>query len=116
MRSIKNFETLKDDYFAVDYTYKDVLFPSREDYLLNRKNLDEKIIRLVEETDEIDYQKKVKYINSKGQESEKLFSTALMQVFVHEIHNRGMISLYLEMMGKENDFSAVLPLDYMLAG
>jgi uncharacterized damage-inducible protein DinB len=31
-------------------------------------------------------------------------------MFNHQTHHRGMISLYLDMLGKENDFSSLLAL------
>jgi uncharacterized damage-inducible protein DinB len=34
----------------------------------------------------------------------------LWHIFNHQTHHRGMISLYLDMMGIDNDFSGLLPL------
>jgi uncharacterized damage-inducible protein DinB len=45
------------------------------------------------------------YTDSEGNKLEKVMETLLLHVFNHETHHRGMISLYLEMLGKENDFS-----------
>jgi uncharacterized damage-inducible protein DinB len=32
-----------------------------------------------------------------------------LNLFNHETHHRGMISLYLEMLGRENDFNSIAP-------
>jgi uncharacterized damage-inducible protein DinB len=39
---------------------------------------------------------------------EKKFQAPLLQMFNHQTHNRGIISLYLELLGRPNDFSGVM--------
>ena len=36
----------------------------------------------------------------------------LIHLFNHQTHHRGMISLYLEMLGKENNYNNILPFVY----
>ncbi|MDR2101946.1 MAG: DinB family protein [Treponema sp.] len=108
--NLREFKTLKDPFFTQNLSSKEVLFPDKEDYLARRPELDKQIIALIDETLEGDYPQVLKYANSQGKTFEKKFGTALLQVFNHETHHRGMVSLYLELLGKENDFSSLLSL------
>jgi uncharacterized damage-inducible protein DinB len=58
-----------------------------------------------------DLNKNIKHITSNGVGLEKKLELFLMTIFNHETHHRGMISLYLEMLGKKNDFSRFI--DYV---
>jgi len=46
------------------------------------------------------------YIDSHGNEYTKNFGGLIIHMFNHETHHRGMISLYLENLGIDNDFNS----------
>ncbi|GHT58599.1 diguanylate cyclase [Spirochaetia bacterium] len=105
---IKEFKTLKDGLFQSELSFKDLLFPHKDEYLAKRPELDKLIINLIAELDEDDLGKNLKYVDSHGTPHEHPFYGTLLQVLNHETHHRGMVSLYLELLGKDNDFSGVL--------
>jgi uncharacterized damage-inducible protein DinB len=67
--------------------------------------LDNIFIEFINEITVDDLNREVKGKNRKGMEIEKKVKIILMHLFNHETHHRGMISLYLEFIGKENDYS-----------
>jgi uncharacterized damage-inducible protein DinB len=80
---------------------------SIEDYLRARVELDEKIADFSAELTEEDFTQVLKLNDSHGTPMEKNFGGAVLHGFNHETHHRGMISLYLEQLGKPNDFSSL---------
>ncbi|MDR3201517.1 MAG: DinB family protein [Spirochaetales bacterium] len=105
---LRDFKLAKDSFFTQEYTFKDVLFPAKDEYLAKRPELDKKIIAFSEELAEDDFDKILKFADSKGNPKEKNFAGTLLHAFNHETHHRGMISVYLEILGKPNDFNALL--------
>jgi len=67
--------------------------------------LDNIITEFIKELREEDLNKSLRFINSKGVEMERKMNSLITHVFNHETHHRGMISVYLEMMGIENSYS-----------
>ncbi|MDR2102674.1 MAG: DinB family protein [Treponema sp.] len=108
--NLREFNTLKDPFFTKTLSFQEALFPVKEDYLAQRPELDKRISAVIDETSEEDYRRVLKYANAQGKSFEKNFGGVLLQLFNHETHHRGMISLYLELLGKENDFSSLLSL------
>jgi uncharacterized damage-inducible protein DinB len=106
--NLREFAILKDPLFSADLNFKDLLFPGKDEYLSKRPELDKKIVSFISEITESDLSKTLKYSNAQGTTFEKPVYGALLQVLNHETHHRGMISLYLELLGKDNDFSSVL--------
>ncbi|MDR0582984.1 MAG: DinB family protein [Treponema sp.] len=109
---LKKFTALNDPLFDRSLSYKDTLFPGRDEYLAKRPELDLKFISLTAEINNEDISKILKYTDSRGALVERKFEAPLIQMFNHQTHHRGMISLYLEFLGRENDFSAIMPLVY----
>jgi len=93
------------------YSFTEVLFEDKHEYLSKRPELDEKIISFANELDSGDMKGTLRYIDSKGGNFEKAFGVCVLQSLNHETHHRGMISLYLEMLGRENDFTTLTALD-----
>jgi uncharacterized damage-inducible protein DinB len=54
--------------------------------------------------------KRLRYKDFKGIEQDLELGGLILHMFNHQTHHRGMISLYLDMLGKENDFSSLLAL------
>jgi uncharacterized damage-inducible protein DinB len=105
---LKEFKTLKDGLFQTELSFKELLFPRRDEYLAKRPKLDKLIISLIAELGEADLGKTLKYVDSRGKTFEYPVYGGLLQFLNHETHHRGMVSLYLELLGKDNDFNNVM--------
>jgi uncharacterized damage-inducible protein DinB len=81
-----------------------------QDYRVKREWLDTKILEFVAEIEEKDIQAILKYVDSHGTTYQNNFGLLVLHMFNHETHHRGMISLYLEEMGIENDYSNIYDL------
>jgi uncharacterized damage-inducible protein DinB len=110
---LREFKTLKADLFSENLGFGDLLFPTRAVYFEKRPELDLKIIEFVGEITGADLARKLKYTDSEGSPCEYPLEGVLLQVFNHQTHHRAMISLYLELLGRENDFSGLLPVVYV---
>jgi uncharacterized damage-inducible protein DinB len=108
--ALRDFKTQKDELFNRSLSFKETLFPTKEEYLVKRQEMDQKLIDFIGEITDADLPKTLKYSSSGGAPFEKPFELTLLQIFNHETHHRGMISLYLELLGKENDVSSVIAL------
>jgi len=103
---LRHFKILKERFFSTRYTTSDLLFEDMKDYLDKRPVLDEIISHFVDELVYGDLNKFLEYPDSEGNITKKLFGGLLTQFFSHEVHHRGMISLYLELLGHKNNFSS----------
>jgi uncharacterized damage-inducible protein DinB len=104
-KTLRNFDVLNKDIFEKNYKFTETIFGNINEYVLMRPELDRIIIEFINELQDDDLEKILVYTDSEGNKNEKIMESLLMHVFNHETHHRGMISLYLEMLGKENDFS-----------
>jgi uncharacterized damage-inducible protein DinB len=109
---LRSFNCLTNDYFDKNYQFTEVIFSNKDEYLKMRNELDEKIIEFIAEITINDLGDILKYSNSKGMNFEKRVDGLLIHLFNHETHHRAMISIYLETLGKENDYNNVLPFAY----
>lgn len=100
------FDIFTDSFFNREpYSFKEVIFEDMGEYLASRPLLDEKIIAFADGLTDGDLNSAFKYTDSHGKEFERNFGTLVMHTFNHETFHRGMVSLYLELLGRENDFS-----------
>ena len=106
----RDFKLAKDSFFAPDYTHKDTLFPTMEEYFSERPPLDKKILEFSEELTDEDFSRITRFKDSKGNPKEKELGGTILHGFNHGTHHRGMISVYLEILGKKNDFSSLYAL------
>jgi uncharacterized damage-inducible protein DinB len=74
----------------------------------HRKQADEVILHFIEEIDEARLSSVITYKNFKGDEVEKELWKILLQWFNHQTHHRGQISVLLDMIGVNNDYSSML--------
>jgi len=103
---LRDFPVFKEPYFDCEpFSFSSLLFDEKGEYLSRRPVLDEKILAFSDQLKDDDFQTLLKYTDSHGAVHEKIFGGLVMQSFNHDTHHRGMISLYLEMLGRENDFS-----------
>jgi uncharacterized damage-inducible protein DinB len=99
------FKDSKGEYFNKNYNFQETLFGDIKEYLEKRFELDDIILDFIDRIMTDDLNRKIKWTNSKGETYEKKLEICLMHLFNHETHHRAMVSLYLEMMGKANDYS-----------
>jgi uncharacterized damage-inducible protein DinB len=99
-KAVKNFKSLDDAYFNKEYKSGEILFKNIDEYLTKRPELDNIFINFINEITTAELDKEVKWKDAKGVEIKKKVEIMLMHLFAHEIHHRGMISLYWELIGK----------------
>jgi len=87
-----------------------LLFPAFADYEPERKAIDAVLTRFAGEITAEDLGKRLRFKNYQGEDQEKNFGGLVLHVFNHQTHHRGQISLYLDILGKKNDFSGIAPL------
>ena len=103
---LREFPVFKEAFFSSEpYSFSEVLFGDMGEYLKKRPVQDDKILAFANELNDGDLSALLKYTDSRGNAYEKIFGGLMMQSFNHDTFHRGMISLYLEMLGRENDFS-----------
>jgi len=105
---LRNFEYIKEDFFKKGYTSGTHAFENKNEYIQMRKELDEYIERFAEEVRTEDLDKYLKYKDSHEDEHNQEFGLVILHVFNHQTHHRGMISIYLEEMKVENDYSNIM--------
>ncbi|MCL2441975.1 MAG: DinB family protein [Treponema sp.] len=109
-RFIQNcdFEIINKDFFGKDFfperIFTKTIFKNINEYVHMRKELDEIIIEFISKLSENDLNKILIVNGSNGNIFELIMGELIFYIFKHEIHHRGMISLYLDMLGIENDY------------
>jgi len=105
---LRDFDVFKEAFFAREpYSFDEILFAGMDEYLTSRPVLDEKLVAFINEANEKDLSSLLKYTDSEGNAYERNFGGLIMHSLNHDTHHRGMISLYLEMLGRENDFASL---------
>ena len=73
-----------------------------------RREADEVLIRFVDELDESKLNSVIRYKNYKGEDQEQELWKTLLHWFNHQTHHRGQVSVLLDMVGVDHDFSSLL--------
>jgi len=73
-----------------------------------RKALDEIIFRFVQDLDENRLNSILKYRNYKGEDIQKELWITILHWFNHQTHHRGQISVLLDLLGVDHDFSTLV--------
>jgi uncharacterized damage-inducible protein DinB len=107
-KNLREFDYTKTALFDSSYSFTSSMFDSISRYVEMRKELDDVFMRMSEEVSEDDFEETLKWKNFRGEDQERNFGGILLHVFNHQTHHRGMISLYLEFLGKKNDFSNLM--------
>ncbi len=102
---LRGFRYINDPLFLSEIDYAMDAFETQKEYLSQREFLDKLIISFVTEITESDLEHNLKYTDLRGTEHNRNFGGLVLSMFNHETHHRGMISIYLEMLGIENDYS-----------
>lgn len=88
----------------------ELLFPTYAEYAQERQVVDDLLSQLAEELVPEDFTRRLQYKSWQGVEQDRQLGGLLVHVFNHQTHHRGMVSVYLDMLGKPNDFSNIIPL------
>ena len=102
---LRDFNIYNKDIMKTGCKFSKTMFKNIDEYIQKRMNLDDTIIEFIDELSDDDLEKSLKLPDSGGNIIECKMDALLFHVFTHQTHSRGMISLYLELLGKENDFS-----------
>jgi uncharacterized damage-inducible protein DinB len=100
LKTAGNFSSLDDSYFKREYDYRELLFETIDEYAAKRAELDGILTDFVNEVTADDLTKEARWTGA-GERVEII----LIHLSNHQTHHRGMISLYLESLGRENDYS-----------
>jgi uncharacterized damage-inducible protein DinB len=73
-----------------------------------RKQADDVIVQFVNEMDESKLNSVIKYKNYKGEDVEKELWKTLLHWFNHQTHHRGQISVLLDLLGIDHDYSSMV--------
>jgi uncharacterized damage-inducible protein DinB len=104
-KSFVNSKSLSNTYFNKTYEWGKIIFESKDEYFTKREELDDIIINFTNEISNDELNKKILWKDWEEKIIEKKLGIYLMHMFNHETHHRAQVSLYLDMLGKENDFS-----------
>ena len=107
---LRKFEFIENKLFCVSIGFDETVINYMQDYIGKRNELDIQINKFINEVKQEDLNKQLKYVDSHGKENTRNFGGAILHMFNHETHHRGMISIYLEEMGIENDYSNLIAL------
>jgi uncharacterized damage-inducible protein DinB len=108
--TLRPFGYLAHPIFQRTLVWGELLFPAFADYERDREMADQLLSQFAEEVAPEDFAQRLRYRNWQGVEQDREFGGLIMHVFNHQTHHRGMVSLYLDMLGKANDFSNIMTL------
>lgn len=110
LSGLRIYEFGNHDVFKESLSLASEAFTTTNEYIKKRNVLDRLFLVMAQEVTDEDFERPLRYKNFKGEDQEKNFGNLLLHVFNHQTHHRGMISLYLEMIGVQNDFSNLISL------
>ena len=102
-----NFKVLDNALFDTAYDFDHLFFCNINEYLTGRDIMDSVIVDFVNELSDEDMDKKIQWTSTNGSDCACMVKTGLLHLSHHQTHHRGMVSLLLEFMGKENDYSSL---------
>ncbi len=73
-----------------------------------RRQMDDAIIQFANDLDETKFDSVIKYKNYKGEDVEKEIWKTLLHWFNHQTHHRGQVSVLLDLVGVDHDFSSMV--------
>ena len=104
--NLRQFKSLQDPFLtAKSFPPGTAYFENMAEYLADRPVLDKIIRNFAEEVTEEDLAGTLRF-ETRGGTMERNFGGWLLQFFNHSAHHRGMNSVYLELLGKENDYNS----------
>jgi uncharacterized damage-inducible protein DinB len=106
-KNLRSFSTLNDSFFNQSYSFSETIFADMGEYLAQRPDMDRRMLAFAEEITDADLGAVLNYTDSHGKTIERNAGGCLLQALNHGTHHRGAISVYLEILGRENDFSSL---------
>ncbi len=103
--NLREFHFITDDVFSDEIAFTVEAFETRSEYFSKRDYLDKLIIAFADEITGDDVGRDLDYTDTRGTQHTRNFGGMVLHVFNHQTHHRAMISLYLEMLGFDNDYS-----------
>jgi uncharacterized damage-inducible protein DinB len=100
-----NSKLINNKYFNKDYVWGETIFKNINEYIKMRQELDDIIVDFISEVKNEDLEKNMEWMDWEERIIEKQLCIYIMHMFNHATHHRAQISLCLDMLGKENDFS-----------
>lgn len=104
---LRHFNYITDSLFDVDLAFGTIQMSEIPVYLQKREVLDEKLVQFTNEIRQDDLDMPLSYTDPKGVHYTRNFGGLIIHVFNHQTHHRGMVSVYLDIMNINNDFSNV---------
>jgi len=110
---LKRFSKLRSFTYVEDSLFDQVLkFGTNPlelpDYLQKRVELDNVIIQFTNELVQDDLLMTLSYSDSKGVQHSRNAGGCILHMFNHQTHHRGMVSVYLDCLNIDNDYSNIL--------
>ncbi len=102
---LRTFNFANESIFNENIQFGTIILETIQVYENKRKELDKYIKRFIDEVTDKDINSILDYTDSHGTMHEKNFGGLILHMFNHETHHRGMISIYLEEMKIENNYS-----------
>ena len=102
---LRSFQYIQDKVFLKTVDFATDTFETQKEYLPKREYMDKLIVDFVHEVTQADLGRSLVYTDIRGNEHHRDFAGLVLHMFNHETHHRGMISVYLEMLGIQNDYS-----------
>ena len=81
---------------------------SINEYVNMRTDLDDRIIKFIHEITPNDLEDTIIFTTITGNKFKCRIDDLIIDLFNHQTHHRGMISIYLDMLGIENDYSNLI--------
>jgi uncharacterized damage-inducible protein DinB len=106
--TLKKFRYIDNRIFKDDLKFGSIVLQEIPEYIAKRKELDEIIIQFIDEIADSDLDQYLSYSDSHGALQKRLFGGSVLHMFNHQTHHRGMISLYLEHIKINNDYSNLI--------
>lgn len=106
----RKFQTIQGAPFSSPPSFGHPPFGKFSEYLALRQDLDAKIQDFVKELTPEDLASELTFRNSRGDELTKHFGGLALHWFNHQTHHRGQISMLLDQMKIDNDYSNITAL------
>ena len=104
----RDFDYIKDPLFDQELIFGTQPLSGIADYLPKREVLDHKILHFTTDLIADDLGRTLSYSDSKGVPHTRNFGGLVLHMFNHQTHHRAMISVYLDIMKIDNDYSNLL--------
>ena len=110
LSTLREFKYINDVIFQTNIGFDQVILNGIDNYIEKRNILDDKILQYANEIKDEDMTNQCHYKDSHGKEYTRNYGGSILHMFNHETHHRGMISILMEEMGIDNDYSNLISL------